>query len=191
MSGQVLGLLNYMVAVLEELKEHLDKHPYLQRTHRLIELVVGNARRNIEQEHVIDYVRDLRLLLEIAVQTAYLYMKHRGDYKAIEGELRRREKTAATFNAKMITRTPGLHGVVKKRILGLYLKLAEYTHPTTRLVEVLEASNISGLEELTANTIDYTIYLLLVTCKAKRLSKELLLQARRYNLEKTLRYLEK
>lgn len=191
MDKQIQELLNYIIMVLNELKDHFNQHPYLQRTCRLMELIVGNARRNIGQGHIVDYVRDLRLLLETAIQATYLYMKHRGDQKAIESELRRREKTATIFNAKMISRIPGLHGIIKRRILRLYLKLAEYTHPTNKLVEALATNNIPGLRELTTNTIDYVTYLLLITCKTRKLSEELLLQARRYNLEKTLRYLEK
>lgn len=184
-------LLSYLNKVLLELSNCLSKYPHFYRAKILLKHVIENIVENIEHDHLVDAIRDLRLILEIIVQTTYLHMKHRGDQKAIEHELSRREKTASIFNAKMITDIPGLHGVVKKDILKLYLKLAEYTHPTSKLLEVLTTKDLLKLQELALKTIDYTTYLLLVLCGKNYLDNKLVHEARKYNLERTSKYLGK
>jgi len=184
-------LLSYLNEVLLELDNCLNKYPHFYRAKILLKHVIENIMENVKHDHVVDAIRDLRLILEIIVQTIYLHMKHKGDQKGIERELLRREKTASIFNAKMITNIPGLHGVIKKDILKLYLKLAEYTHPTSKLLEALTIKDFSEPQELAVRTIDYSIYLLLMLCGKSYLSNELAHKARKYNLERTSKYLGK
>lgn len=188
---EIIQLLRYLNEVLLELNNCLSKYPHFYRTRILLKHVIEDIMENIKYNHIVDTIRDLRLMLEIIVQTTYLHMKHKGDQKAIEQELSRREKTASIFNAKMITGIPGLHGVVKKDILKLYLKLAEYTHPTSKLLKVLTTKDFPKLRELATKTIDYTIYLLLTLCGKNYLSNKLIHEARKYNLERTSKYLGK
>lgn len=155
----------------------------------IVEKIVENAKGNLEQEHLLDYLRDLRLLLETCIQLSYLSLKHGDNVESALRELGRRRRTASIFNAKMITKMPLIHGSIKNRILHLYLELAEYSHPTERLLEVGETKD--KIVELTRSVVDYSIYTLLVAFNAKNYARDIVDEAKKYNLERTLKYLGK
>ncbi len=164
-------------------------NPLTSRALMLAKKIIGNAKANLEQGHLLDYIRDLRLLLETCIQLSYLNLKHRGNVEAALRELSRRKKTASVFNAKMITKIPLIHGSIKTRVLQLYLELAEYSHPSERLLKVEEAKD--KIIEFTRSVVDYSIYILLVAFNAKDRARTIIDEAKKYNLERTLRYLGK
>ncbi len=186
-------LENYNILIVLEktvkLIHNSIENPLTNRALMLTKKIIDNARSNLEQGHLLDYIRDLRLLPETCIQVSYLNLKHRGNTESALRELSRRRKTASIFNAKMITKMPLVHGSIKNRVLQLYLELAKYSHPSERLLKVEESED--RVIEFTRSVVDYSVYILLIAFNAKDYARTIMDEAKKYNLERTLRYLGK
>ncbi len=130
---------------------------------------------------VICVYSTLRLLLEASVQYAYYLLMGFSEHDLLS-LVARRERSYASFTATMVKRLKGVHGSRKKWILRTYLRLGEYTHPTTK---VWSGALILD-EDLLVEALDAVTYVLLFARRDLRK----LFPRNHCRLSKTLKLLE-
>ncbi len=147
----------------EKLQAHLDclreLLPLLSRVegpaYRVAEVIIGEASEG--RCHPLTFYALLKLLLESIAQVVYYRLL------GVEGQellqrVTRRSKAYASFTATMIARLRGVHASRRRWVMRVYLRLSEYTHPSTRLWRW----NVGVEEDLVWEALDAILYLTLL-----------------------------
>ena len=146
---------------------------------------------NLRIKHYVDLLRSLKILIEASIQLLYYFSKYGVNEEGVSREVKRREKSATTFNIKMIGKIRDLHLSIKKEIIKTYLDISKFTHPTKNLLLIHERKHIdeNELRTLLHRATDIVAYCILRVCRVSIVSNELLRAINELGLERSLKYI--
>ncbi len=158
---------------------------------KLMENEVTLMRENLRIKHYIDLLRSLKVVIEASIQLLYYFNKYGVSEEGVLREVRRREKSATTFNIKMINKIRDLHLSIKKEIVRTYLNISEFTHPTRSLLLIHEGkyANREELQILLHKSTDIVTYCILRVCGTSIINDELMKLVNELGLERSLKYI--
>ncbi len=139
-----------------------------------VQLVISN----ISLGHYVDALRGLKAVMEGSIQSLYYFTRYGLEEGAIAVEAKRRQRSATSFNIKMLGKIRGLHAKTKKDILKLYLKIAEFSHPTSKVIKLSMKSREEVAREVIKEVIndvcDYAAYSAVRLCGKEVVHPELI-----------------
>ncbi len=148
---------------------------------------------NVSLGHYVDAVRGLKVVIEGSIQSLYYLSRYGLDDGAILAEVRRRQKSATSFNIKMLGKIRGLHSRVRKDLLKLYLKVAEFSHPTSKVIKLGSRGREAMAEELFNEVLrdvcDYVAYSAIRLCGKGSVPQELIDELMAMGFKRVIKYL--
>jgi len=146
---------------------------------------------NLRNNHYIDLLRSLKVVIEASIQLFYYFSKYGINEEGILREVKRRERSATTFNIKMVSKIRDLHLNIRKEIIKTYLAICEFTHPTRNLLLIHKRKSKKILHDFLRRSADIMTYCLLRVCGANLVNDDLLRMINRLGLERSMRYIGK
>lgn len=115
---------------------------------------------------LIDYelIFYLRFIFETVIQFFYMKQKYNLNSEMIWKDLKIRENKGSSFSIRMITDMRDTPGIIKKEFLKHYLQLAEFLHPSYKVIQCVDlnkCTDMNMIEQLILKTIDLILYIYL------------------------------